>query len=84
MSEGINTNKKESLIIRAERSVIVRTVRSGLINLIPVLIVGAFALILGSFPVKPYQNFISTFAGGFLASFFDLINKATFGMLSVP
>ena len=73
----------KSFIGRAEQATAVRAVRSGLINLIPVLIVGAFALILGSFPVKPYQTFISTFAGGFLASFFDLVNKATFGMLSV-
>ena len=82
MTEAANI-KKDSLIVRVERSVVVRAVRSGLINLIPVLIVGAFALILGSFPVKPYQEFIGSFAGGFLAKFFDLVNKATFGMLSV-
>ena len=73
----------KSLIGRVEQATIVRAVRSGLISLIPVLIVGAFALILNTFPVKGYQTFITTFAGGFLSNFFNLVNTATFGMLSV-
>ena len=62
---------------------IIRAIRDGLVNLIPVLIIGAFALILKTFPVDAYQDFITTFANGLIAEFFDLINKATFGVLSV-
>ena len=67
----------------AEQLTLVRTVRSGLLNITPVLIVGAFALILKTFPVTPYQNFITSFAGGLLLSFFDFIYAATFGVLSI-
>ena len=68
---------------RIGRSVPLRAVRSGLVNLIPVLIIGAFALVLKTFPVDAYQKFITTFLGGFLFDLFNLVNTATFGVLSV-
>lgn len=68
---------------RIENAVPVRAVRSGLINMIPVLIIGAFALILKTFPVDGYQTAISKLAGGFFLDLFDLIYSATFGVLSV-
>lgn len=61
----------------------VRVVRSGLVRLIPVLMVGSFALILRSLPVSFYQSFISSFAGGILYDVFSFVYNATFGMLSV-
>ena len=51
--------------------------------MIPVLMIGAFALILNFFPVKGYQEFIATFAGGILSKLFVMVNSATFGPLSV-
>ena len=83
------TNTKEKTtgfiqtIRKIEQSTVVRSVRSGLVNMIPVLIIGAFALIIKTFPVKAYQAFIVTFAGGFLYSLVDLVYSATFGVLSV-
>ena len=68
---------------KVEQSTVVRSVRSGLVNMIPVLIIGAFALIIKTFPVDGYQTFITTFAHGFIYSLFDLIYSATFGVLSV-
>ena len=68
---------------KVENSAVVRSVRDGLVNIIPVLIVGAFALIFNYFPVKGYQTFITTFAGGFLSQLFKMVNDATFGTLSV-
>lgn len=62
---------------------VIRAVRNGLINLIPVLTIGAFALILKTFPVEAYQNAIATFASGIFLDFLDIIFSATFGMLSV-
>ena len=78
-------NKKSfiSFVQKTEQSIIVRSVRSGLVNMIPVLIIGAFALIIKTFPVNAYQDFITTFADGFIYSLFDLIYSATFGVLSV-
>lgn len=74
---------KTSLVRKIESSALVRSVRDGLVNIIPVLIIGAFALILNYFPVKVYQEFITNFAGGFLSKLFVMVNSATFGPLSV-
>lgn len=68
---------------KAEQLFIVRVIRTGLVSMIPVLLIGAFALVFKSFPVAEYQSFISDFAGGFLLHLFDLIYMATFGVLSV-
>ena len=79
-------NKKParfSPIRAAVSSIPVRSVRTGLVNLIPVLVIGAFALILKTFPIDWYQNAIATFAGGFLLDLFNTVFSATFGVLSV-
>ena len=84
MAENKNSiGRLERIMERMENLVIVRTICGGLVNIIPVLIIGAFALILKTFPVNAYQSFITNFAGGFLLSFFDFIYSATFGVLSV-
>ena len=70
-------------IRRMEELTAVRAVRSGLVNMIPVLIIGAFALILKTFPVAAYQSLISTLADGFFLKLFDLVYSATFGVLSL-
>ena len=70
-------------ISKIENFTIVRSIRNGLIHIIPVLIIGAFALILQTFPVEAYTNAINTFLGGFFLNLFNVINKATFGVLSV-
>ena len=68
--------------VKVERSTFVRSVRNGLVSIIPVLIVGAFSLVLKTFPIEAYQNFISSFGNGILLKFFDLVYTATFGVLS--
>ena len=72
-----------SLFGRFERLVIVRAIRDGLVNMIPILIIGAFALILKTFPVEAYQNAVSTIAGGFFLELLDIVYAATFGVLAV-
>lgn len=68
---------------KLEQLTIVNAIRGGLLNIIPILIVGAFALILKTFPVAAYQEFIKNAAGGLLLSFFEFIYSATFGVLSI-
>ena len=68
---------------KIEQATVVRSVRSGLVSMIPVLIIGAFALIFKTFPVTQYQTFIETFLNGFLLKLFDIVYAATFGVLSV-
>lgn len=58
-------------------------VRYSLATLIPVLMLGAFSLVLRSLPVAFYQQFIAQWQGGALYSLFDAVYNATFGMLSL-
>lgn len=68
---------------RLERAPFVRTIRGGLVNIIPVLMIGAFALIGRSLPISAYQKFITTFLNGFIYNAFNMAHYATFGVLSV-
>ena len=83
----MHMQEKKSVFSRAIRRMedltVVQAIRSGLVKMIPVLTIGAFALILKTFPVEAYQTFIASLAGGFVLSVFDLIYSATFGVLSV-
>ncbi|MBR0032750.1 MAG: hypothetical protein IJP61_10770 [Treponema sp.] len=45
-------------------SLIFRTIRNGLIMVLPILFIGSFSVLLVYFPIPAYQNFISTFLGG--------------------
>ena len=83
MLKGNSLNKLEKLTDKLENLTIVRTVCSGLLNIIPILIIGAFALILQTFPVTAYQNFVQKFAGGRTMAFLSFVYSATFGVLSV-
>lgn len=72
-----------AFIHKIEKITIIRAVRNGLVNMIPVLIIGAFALVIKSFPVEVYQTALTEFAGGFFLDILNLIYSATFGVLSV-
>jgi len=78
-----NRQGKKDFINRIERLTMVRVVRDSLVHIIPVLIIGAFALIVQTFPVGAYQNAISRLAGGAILTLAELIYSATFGVLSV-
>lgn len=78
-----NAESKEDLLSRLDQMTIVRVIRDGLVHIIPVLIIGAFALIIKTFPVDAYLEFIETFAGGFILKLAEVIYSATFGVLSV-
>ncbi len=53
--------KRLGFVYKLEQHTVVRAVRGGLVSLIPVLIIGAFSLILQTFPVTVYQKAISSF-----------------------
>ncbi len=75
--------KFTDLVRRYEQLDFVRAVRGGLVNMIPVLIIGAFALVFRFLPIDAYREFIATFAGGVLDKIFLYVNSATFGVLSI-
>ena len=76
-------NARNSWIRRVEQTTVIRTIRSALVNLIPVLTIGAFALILQTLPVPAYQRALETPVGQFLLQLFQLVYGGTFGVLSV-
>lgn len=60
-----------------------QAIREGLIMIFPIIMIGAFALVLRSFPVDGYLSFIQNFAGGCIDRFLKFIFQGTFGMLSL-
>ncbi len=61
----------------------IMTIRRSLVSLIPMLLVGAFALMMRSFPIEGYQSLLKSFANGFFDELLGLIYDATFGLLSL-
>ena len=77
------SNRVIELSNKLQQISFIRAIRDGLVSMIPVLIIGAFSLILQTFPVVAYQNFINNFADGLLLKLFNFVYTATFGVLSV-
>ncbi len=60
----------------------ITAIRRSLVSLIPILLLGAFALMIKSFPIEGYQKFVLESFDGAIASFLNIIFNATFGLLS--
>lgn len=60
-----------------------QAVRRGLVTIIPILLVGSFALVLKAFPIDEYQEFINGWCNGIIYSFMNWIYDATFGILAI-
>ena len=73
----------ETHLANGERADLTTVVRNGMVMLIPVLLIGAFALNVRFFPIGAYQIFIRSFAGGFIDTLFEYISNASFGLMSV-
>lgn len=58
-------------------------VREGFMSIIPVIMIGAAALVIKHFPIAAYQNFIGSFLDGWFVHFLDLIYGGTLGMMSL-
>lgn len=61
----------------------VLAIKSGLVSIIPALMIGSMALVFQHFPIHQYQQFIASAFSGKLLLFFNFIYNATFGMLAV-
>lgn len=62
---------------------IVKAVRSGLVMLIPILLIGCFSLVLKSLPIPAYQEFLTFGNGRNILAFFDIVYTSTFGIYSI-
>ena len=71
------------LLEKIEKTTLIKVIREALTSLIPVVLIGAFALVIKTLPIDAYQKFITGFASGFFYDLADIIFMATFGMLSL-
>lgn len=71
------------IYVNMNQSRLLKAIRESMLMIVPVIMVGAAALVLRSFPIKPYLFFIQNFAGGIIDEFFALIYNATFGILAI-
>ena len=62
---------------------VLKAIRESLLRIVPVIMIGAGALVLRSFPIKPYLDFVQNFAGGVVDRFMAYVYNATFGVLSI-
>lgn len=71
------------VIYKIENNDIFSSIRKGFTLLIPVLLVGSFALLLRNFPMEAFQFFIKEWGGGFLLTVLNFLFDSTVGFMSV-
>ena len=64
-------------------SVITSTIQTSLAMVIPILFIGSITVMLNSFPIQAYQDFLNSFLGGALRSVIQIIQFTTVGILAV-
>lgn len=75
--------KMTGILSKIQNLIVIQSIRYGLITLIPVLMIGSFALVFKSVPLDGYQKFITEWNSGLFFNIFNGIYNVTFGMLSV-
>lgn len=66
-----------------DKAVFFQCIRESLMMLIPVIMVGAFALVMMSFPIEGYSELLQKVAGGLFYKLLQYLYQASFGMMSV-
>ncbi len=74
--------KLVKFIYKIENNNILSSIKRGFVLLIPVLLIGSFALLFRSFPVSGFQNFLAGWAGGLLLKVLNCLFDSTVGFLS--
>lgn len=72
-----------NFIKKLEASRAVYGIRNGLIKILPIILTGAFTLVLMFFPIPAYQTFIQNLFNGVFYSFLGFMNNVTLGLFSV-
>lgn len=87
MEKGKRIYRAENLFYRidsaAERNGFLNSIRQGFKLVVPVFIIGAFALLLLNIPIPGYRDALAAFAGGAVFNLFLFIYQATFGVASL-
>ena len=66
-----------------EKIKLLQIIRQALVMIVPILLVGSFALILETLPINSYQQFINNFLDGFIKQLLQTVYNATFGVLAI-
>ncbi|MGN1294877.1 MAG: PTS sugar transporter subunit IIC/EAL domain-containing protein [Bacilli bacterium] len=61
----------------------IQAIKNSLKLLIPILLIGSLSLVVISFPINAYQDFIKTFLNGLLYDIFNVIYQVCFGGMSI-
>ncbi len=69
--------------IKNKISLVTRTIKASLAIAIPVLFIGSITVLLNSFPIMAYQEFLDSFLGGALRIIIISVQRATVGLLAV-
>lgn len=73
----------KKILYRMDISRSINAIRRGFIMVIPLLMLGSFALLLKEFPIAPYQEFIKNAFSGAFYKMFVFIHDATLGTISI-
>lgn len=68
---------------RLKNSIYILSIRHGLMQSIPFLILGAFALLLSSFPLDAYLDFIGSFHHGAIVNVLTTVYNVTLGSIAL-
>lgn len=68
---------------RLKNSIYILSIRHGLMLAVPFLILGAFSLLLNSFPIEGYQQFLQQFHHGALVEIFTTIYNVTLNSIAL-
>ncbi len=63
--------------------VIINTIKVSLAMVIPILFIGSMTVLLNSFPIGAYQDFLNSYLGGALRSIILMLQRSTVGILAI-
>lgn len=66
-----------------EHHTVFAAVKKGFLLVIPIVLTGSFALLIRSFPIPAFQEWIAEFGGGFLLRLMNFIFDSTSGFVSL-
>lgn len=73
----------KAILRRVDNSKTISAIRRGLVLILPILMVGAFAVIIRDFPINAYNEWLQKAFGGVFYTILTLIHTACYGLFSI-
>ena len=74
---------KINIIKKIESSPALQSVGNGMVKILPILLIGSFAMVLKSLPIPIYQQFLTTTLSNSFLTILDFFINITFGMFAI-